>query len=404
MQGKKVLLCVPGGIAAFKVVQVARDLTEQGADVRVLMTRSAERFVGAQTFAALTGNPVASQLFGGGADVPHVELARGASLAVVAPATANTISRLAAGAADDLVTATLLTVRCPILVVPAMHTEMWEHPATQQNLATLKSRGVRVLGPAAGALSSGDSGPGRMVEPTEISAAATGLLGRSEDLAGVRVLITAGGTREPIDPVRYIGNNSSGRMGYILAEAAVARGAKVSLVSGPSSLAPPHGIDLVRVTTAAEMREAVLARAADADVVIKAAAVADFTPVEVAPRKIKKDEGPPGLTLVPTKDILAELGHDPALRKQGGVLVGFAAETEGDPSKLMELAELKRAAKGADVVVANQVGVAESGFDASTSRAVMALPGEQRDLGLVAKEDLAAMLLTLVRSLLSQQR
>ncbi|MEA2460970.1 MAG: phosphopantothenoylcysteine decarboxylase / phosphopantothenate---cysteine ligase [Actinomycetota bacterium] len=396
----KVLLCVTGGIAAYKVVQVARDLTELGSDVRVVMTPAATRFVGAQTFAALTRNPVSTELFGVGADVPHVELARGADLAIVAPATAQVLSQMRVGAAADLMTATLLMVRCPILVVPAMHTEMWDHPATQDNVRELRARGLHFLGPASGSLSSGDQGPGRMVEPDEIVAEARRLLTRAEDLAGKVVLITAGGTQEPLDPVRFIGNHSSGRMGYVLAAEALARGAKVVLVTGPTELDPPPGVDLVRVQTAAEMRDAVLSRAADADVIVKAAAVADFSPAEFQGRKIKKDAGPPEIRLVPTVDILAELGADPSLRKRNGVLVGFAAETEPDPQRLAELAEAKRLRKGADLVIANEVGVSDSGFSAHTNRSVIAGPDVVQDLGLVPKTVLAEAIFDRVAALL----
>lgn len=383
--GRKILLAVSGGIAAYKVVQVARDLTQLGADVRVLMTPSAKRFVGPQTFAALTDNPVATKLFGRGAEVPHVELARGADLAIVAPATANTIARMAHGFADDLMSATLLTARCPVLVVPAMHTEMWDNAATETNIGLLRERGITILGPASGALSSGDEGPGRMVEPPAILEAAAAILGRVSDLAGKRLLITAGGTREPIDPVRFIGNHSSGRMGYVLAEEAAKRGAKVILVSGATNLQPPPGVEVVPAHTADEMRDAVLSHAAEADVVIKAAAVADFKPSDSALKKLKKSEGAPHIDLIPTPDILRELGSHPELRKPGGILVGFAAETEPDPDRLGELAEQKRKDKGADIIVANQVGVIDSGFEVATNRALIASPEGVEHLGLTTK-------------------
>jgi phosphopantothenoylcysteine decarboxylase/phosphopantothenate--cysteine ligase len=400
--GKKILLGVSGGIAAYKVVQLARDLAEAGADVRVLMTPSAERFVGSQTFAALTGNAVASKLFGSGGQVPHVELARGAALMIVAPATANVIAKMAGGFADDLLSAALLTASCPVLVVPAMHTEMWEHPATQRNVSTLASNGVHLLGPAVGALSSGDSGTGRMVEPDEIMAETRRLLGTSSELEGRRVLVTAGGTREALDPVRYIGNRSSGRMGYLVAEAAIRRGAKVTLVSGPSQMRAPRGVDLVSVTSAAEMAEAVFAAAGDSDVIVKAAAVADFTPVEPAATKIKKSSGVPRIELAPTTDILARLGGSAELRKPGSVLVGFAAETARDSSELAHLADEKRTRKGADIIVANQVGVEDSGFDVATSRVTISTLQGTEDLGLVTKEDLADLILDRVGAALAQ--
>jgi phosphopantothenoylcysteine decarboxylase/phosphopantothenate--cysteine ligase len=400
LQSRKILLFVTGGIAAYKVVQVARDLTELGADVRVVMTPAAEQFVGKQTFAALTRNRVATDLFEAGPEVPHVELARGADLAIVAPATAHALAQMASGLAGDLMTATLLMTSCPTLLVPAMHTEMWNHPATQANLRTLEARGAHVLGPAEGSLSSGDEGPGRMVSPAEILAEARRILATSQDLAGVRVLVTAGGTQEPIDPVRYLGNHSSGRMGYVLARTAEARGAKVTLVSGPTELPPPPGVEVVPVGTAAEMYDAVIRRSPDADVVIKAAAVADFTPDASAPKKLKKGAGPPEIRLVPTIDILATLGSHPELRKPGGILVGFAAETEPDPTRLAALAEEKRVAKGADMIVANEVGVPDSGFRAETNRAVIATTAGLEDLGLVGKTSLAEILLDHVVRLL----
>ena len=400
VQGKKILLCVTGGIAAYKVAFVARGLAQSGADVRVLMTRSAEKFVGAQTFAALTGNQVYTALFAEGPDVPHVELARGADLAIVAPATANSIAKLALGIADDLFSATLLTVRCPVMVVPAMHTEMWEHAATQENIATLEARGAIVVGPAVGALSSGDAGPGRMVEPEDILVTAIKLLARYQDLLGKRVLVTAGGTQEPIDPVRFIGNRSSGLMGIEIAASAAARGAKVTLVIGPSNLKPPPQVEVVPVKTAGEMRDAVFAAAGDADVIVKAAAVADWQSNEHADKKLKKAEGPPQIELVPTPDILSELGNSSGVRKPGGILVGFAAETEPDPTALAALAEDKRRTKGADLIVANDVSSPDSGFEVPTNRAVIAAPDGVTDVGLVTKKALAEALVDKIAELL----
>ncbi len=400
IQGRKVLLCVTGGIAAYKVAYVARELTQLGADVRVVMTRSAQEFVGAQTFAALTNNPVLTEMFSEGPDATHVELARGAELAIVAPATANALSKLAHGVADDLFSATMLMVRCPILIAPAMHTEMWEHPATQENVKLLEERGVRLVGPVVGELSSGDFGAGRMVEPEDIVATCRELLGRSQALEGRRILITAGGTQEPIDPVRFIGNRSSGLMGFAIAKAAMERGAKVTLVAGAVGPPPPAGVDLVQVRTAAEMRAAVLNVAADVDAIVKAGAVADFKPVESAPKKLKKAKGPPEITLVPTPDILAELGASPELRKPGGILVGFAAETEPDPKRLGQLAQLKLESKKADLIVANDVASADSGFEVRTNRAVIASKDGVDDLGLVTKESLADALMDRIATLL----
>ena len=403
VQGRKILVCVTGGIAAYKVAFVVRALAQLGADVRVLMTASAHRFIGEQTLATLSGHPVATEMFGAGPDVPHVELARGADLVIVAPATANIVSKMVAGAADELVSATLLTATCPILAAPAMHTEMWENPATRANIDTLVSRGVRLVGPTEGPLSSGDEGAGRMAEPDDIVAAAEELLGRSTALAGRRVLVTAGGTQEPIDPVRFIGNRSSGRMGYAIARAAAARSGKVTLVSGPTELPPPATVDLVPVKTATEMRAAVLERAPVADIIVKAAAVADFRPESTAGRKLKKADGPPEVVLVPNPDILAELGSDPGRRKPGGVLVGFAAETEPDPGSLAELAETKRRSKGADLIVANDVSSPDSGFNVRTNRAVIAGPDGVRDLGLMTKDGLADAIIDAAVALLERR-
>jgi phosphopantothenoylcysteine decarboxylase/phosphopantothenate--cysteine ligase len=401
VQGSKIVLCVSGGIAAYKVVFVARSLAEMGADVRVVMTASAHKFVGEQTFAALSGNPVATDMFGTGADVPHVELARGADLVVVAPATANILAKMAAGFADDLVSATLLTATCPVLVAPAMHTEMWENAATQANLEVLESRGVTFVGPASGPLSSGDEGPGRMSEPDEIVAAVAEALGRARDLLGRAVVVTAGGTQEPIDPVRFIGNRSSGRMGYAIARAAAARGAKVLLISGPTELPAPPGVETVPVQTAGEMRAAVLDHAPAADAIVKAAAVADFRPESSAAVKLKKAAGPPEVVLIPNRDILSELGHSTQFRREGAILVGFAAETEPDPAALARLAGEKLRSKGADLIVANDVSSPDSGFSVRTNRAVIASRAGTTDVGLVTKEALAEAIIDSIVALLA---
>lgn len=399
-QGKKIILAVTGGIAAYKVIEVARALTELGADVRVVMTRSAQRFVSADTFAALTGNAVGTDLFGTGPDVPHVELARGAALMVVAPATANSLAKMTHGIADDLFSATVLTARCPVLVVPAMHTEMWENAATQHNIETLRERGITFAGPVAGPLSSGDTGMGRMVEPDAIVTAVLEALAHARELDGRSLLVTAGGTQEPIDPVRYISNRSSGLMGYLIAEEAARRGGKVILVTGPTTLKTPGVNEIVRVKTAREMRDAVLARAGTVDVVIKAAAVADFSPITSADHKLKKALGPPDIVLEPAPDILAELGASRHLLKPGGVVVGFAAETEPDAGRLAELATSKRASKRADVIVANDVGSPDSGFEVHTNRAVIAAADGITDVGLVTKKALARALVDKVVALL----
>jgi phosphopantothenoylcysteine decarboxylase/phosphopantothenate--cysteine ligase len=390
--GKKVILCVTGGIAAYKVIEVARALTELGADVRVVMTRSAQRFVEAQTFTALTGNPVGTDLFVQGPDVPHVELARGADLLLVAPATANSLAKMAHGLADDLFSATFLTAHCPVVVVPAMHTEMWENQATQDNVATLIERGIVAVGPVEGALSSGDTGMGRMVEPDAIVAATLEVLSHARELEGREVLVTAGGTQEPIDPVRYISNRSSGLMGYLIAQEAARRGAKVTLVTGPTTLKTPGVQEVIKVKTAQEMRDGVIERAGNMDVVIKAAAVADFRPITHADHKLKKADGPPDIVLESAPDILAELGATRSLLKPGAVLVGFAAETQPDPAQLAKLAESKRSSKNADVIVANDVGSPDSGFEVHTNRAVIAAADGITDVGLVTKKALARAL------------
>ena len=400
VQGRKIVVCVSGGIAAYKTVYLARALAQSGADVRVVMTASALNFIGAQTFSGVTGNSAITELFSEGPDAPHVELARGADIAIVAPATANALAKMAAGIADDVFSATLLTVRCPIVVAPAMHAEMWDHPATRENVVRLKERGVTVIGPEAGPLMSGDDGMGRMADPDCIIAATAAVLERSRDLSGRRVVVTAGGTQEPIDPVRFIGNRSSGLMGFAIAREAAGRGAKVTLVAGPHNLEPPAGVEVVAVGTADEMRAAVLQAAPDADVVVKAAAVADFKPLRMVDRKLKKAAGPPEIDLVPTPDILAELGSTPGLRKPDGILVGFAAETEQDPGRLAQLALQKRRSKGADLIVANEVGTNDSGFGARTNRAVIASAEGAVDVGLVTKEALARALMDRIVELL----
>ena len=367
MDGRRVLLGVTGGVAAYKSAHLARLLRAAGADVTVVMTDAAQRFVGPDTFAALTGNPVHTSLWDRPADVIHVRLAHETDVAVVAPATANVLAKLAHGLADDLLTSTLLEFGGPLVVAPAMHTGMWEHPATRRNLETLAGRGVRVVGPESGPLAHGDSGPGRLAEPEEIAAAveaAFGAMAPVGDLVGRTVIVTAGPTHEPIDPVRFLGNHSSGKMGVAIAAEAVARGAHVVLILGPGAVAPPKGIDLTRVTTAEQMRQAVRAHAADADAVVMAAAVADFRPKAAAEAKLKKERGTPDLVLEPTPDILAELGE---ARRPGLVLVGFAAETEDVEGSGRE----KLTRKHLDLLVANEVGRPGTGFGADTNHAAI---------------------------------
>jgi phosphopantothenoylcysteine decarboxylase/phosphopantothenate--cysteine ligase len=361
----RVVLGVGGGIAAYKACELLRRLTESGHDVTVVPTASALRFVGAPTWEALSGHPVTAEVWESVSEVPHVRLGQQADLVVVAPATADLLARAAHGLADDLLTNTLLTARCPVLFAPAMHTEMWQHPATRENVATLRRRGAVVLDPAVGRLTGADSGPGRLPEPGEIFEAALCLLNRSllrrgsaaPDLAGLRVLITAGGTREPLDPVRYLGNRSSGLQGYALARAAVARGAEVTLIAANVALPDPAGVKLLRAGTALELRDEVRAAAADADVVVMSAAVADFRPADYAEAKIKKtdDSSAPELTLVQNPHILRELGHERL--RAGQTVVGFAAETGDAEHSALEFGRRKLADYGVDLLVVNEVGV-----------------------------------------------
>ncbi len=358
----RVVLGVSGGVAAYKACTLLRLLTESGHDVQVVATASALRFVGEPTWAALSGHPVGTGLWEDVHEVPHVRLGQQADLVVVAPATADLIARAAHGMAGDLLAAVLLTARCPVLLAPAMHTEMWEHPATRANVATLRARGVRVLDPASGRLTGADSGRGRLPEPQEIAAAARALLTvpgaptvGAGALAGRRVVVSAGGTQEPLDPVRYLGNRSSGRQGFALAAAAAARGARVTLVAANTTLPVPPGVELVAVGTAEELQRAVTSAAEAADVVVMAAAVADFRPAGVAAVKIKKSDDPdddPVVRLVRTPDVLAGLV---ATRAQGQLLVGFAAETGDASGDVLQHARRKLERKGCDLLVVNDV-------------------------------------------------
>ncbi len=355
----RVLLGVAGGIAAYKACELLRRLTETGHSVRVLPTASALEFVGAATFEALSGQPVHTGVFADVPTVPHVRLGQEADLVVVAPATADLMARAAHGRADDLLTAALLTARCPVLFAPAMHTEMWEHPATRDNAALLRSRGAVVLEPASGRLTGRDTGPGRLPDPAEIAEFARLLLERPDalprDLAGRRVVVSAGGTREALDPVRFLGNRSSGRQGYALARVAAQRGARVTLVAAHTADLPdPAAVEVVRAGSARELREAVLGAAAGADAVVMAAAVADFRPVAPAENKIKKGSADPApLALTTNPDILAELVRG---REPGQVVVGFAAETGDADGDVLQHGRAKLARKGCDLLVVNAVG------------------------------------------------
>jgi phosphopantothenoylcysteine decarboxylase/phosphopantothenate--cysteine ligase len=366
LTGRRVVLGITGGIAAYKAVEVCRRLVDAGAHVVPVMTKAAERFVGRTTFSALASEPVQTELWDGPTPIPHTRLGQEADLIVVAPATARVISAYATGLATDLLTNTLLATRAPVLVCPAMHTEMWEHPAVVANLETLRARGVHVVEPAVGRLAGGDTGAGRLADPAAIVAAAERILGPC-DLAGTSVVVTAGGTREPIDAVRVIANRSSGKQGYAIAAEAATRGAGVVLVSTVDLPVPP-GVDVVPVETAEQLEDAVTARAG-ADVIVMAAAVADFRPKLAAPGKLKKQEGPPEIVLEPTPDILAGLG---AAKRAGQVLVGFAAETDD----LLANAEAKLAAKRLDLVVANDVSAPGVGFGHDTNAVVLLRPGQ----------------------------
>ncbi len=347
-----------GGIAAYKACELLRRLTESGHDVTVVPTAAALEFVGAPTWAALSGKPVATDVWTSVHEVPHVRLGQEADLVVVAPATADLLARAAHGMADDLLTSTLLTARCPVVVAPAMHTEMWEHAATRANVATLRERGVVVLEPAEGRLTGADTGKGRLPDPEEIFHAALDVLVRGDarqDLAGWHVVVSAGGTREYLDPVRYLGNRSSGRQGYALARTAAARGASVTLVAANTELADPAGVKVVRVETTAELRERVLEASVAADAVVMAAAPADFRPAEVSTSKIKKsdDGGAPPLELVQNPDILAGLAADRP--RPDTLVVGFAAETGDASGDVLAHARAKLARKGCDLLVLNDV-------------------------------------------------
>jgi phosphopantothenoylcysteine decarboxylase / phosphopantothenate---cysteine ligase len=351
---------VSGGIAAYKACELLRRFTESGHEVTVVPTAAALEFVGAPTWAALSGRPVASEVWTGVHDVPHVRIGQSADLVVVAPATADLMAKAAHGLADDLLTNVLLTAHCPVVFAPAMHTEMWEHPATAENVATLRRRGVLVVEPAEGRLTGADTGKGRFPDPEEVFAVALDLLARTgaptlHDLAGRHVVVSAGGTREYLDPVRFLGNRSSGLQGYALARTAVARGAEVTLVSANVALRDPAGAKVVRVETTAQLRESVLAAAATADAVVMAAAPVDFRPAELSSTKIKKDPDRSATTLEleQNPDILRELSGNRA--RPGSVVVGFAAETGDQTSTVLELARAKLARKGCDLLVVNDV-------------------------------------------------
>ncbi|MFC4059843.1 bifunctional phosphopantothenoylcysteine decarboxylase/phosphopantothenate--cysteine ligase CoaBC [Planomonospora corallina] len=391
-----VVLGVSAGIAAYKACELLRLFTESGHDVRVVPTREALRFVGEPTWAALSGNPVTVDVWDSVHEVPHVRIGQGADLVVVAPATADVLAKAAHGLAGDLLTNTLLTARCPVVFAPAMHTEMWEHPATRANVATLRERGALVLDPAVGRLTGADTGRGRLPDPVQIFEVCRRVLaGRALDLAGRHVVVSAGGTREAIDPVRFIGNRSSGLQGHALARTAAARGARVTLVAANVALPGPAGVTVVGVESALQLREAVLEAAADADAVVMAAAVADFRPAARSDSKIKKTSAEPdAIHLVKNPDILAELGER---RREGGkpcpaVIVGFAAETDD----VLANGRAKLARKGCDLLVVNQVGENLAFGTPDNAAVVLAADGEPVEIPRGPKEDLADVVWDLV--------
>jgi phosphopantothenoylcysteine decarboxylase / phosphopantothenate---cysteine ligase len=388
----RIVLGVGAGIAAYKVCELLRLLTESGHSVRVVPTPDALRFVGAATWKALSGQPVSTSLWDDIDEVPHVTLGQQADLVLVAPATADLMARAASGLAPDLLCNVLLTAHCPVVYAPAMHTEMWQHPATQANVATLRRRGALVLEPASGRLTGSDSGPGRLPEPGELYHVALRVLARrsaslSPDLAGRRVVISAGGTREELDPVRFIGNWSSGLQGYALARTAAARGAEVTLLAANTGLADPAGVHVIRVTSARELRDAAVQAAADADAVVMAAAVADFRPVTRSEAKLKKAGRPPApIELTENPDILRELST--VRRRAGQVIVGFSAETD-DP---IGNGLAKLAAKGCDLMVVNRVGNGLAFGTTDNEAEILAADGERVSFPRGSKESLAEVI------------
>ncbi|WP_313409942.1 bifunctional phosphopantothenoylcysteine decarboxylase/phosphopantothenate--cysteine ligase CoaBC [Aeromicrobium sp.] len=386
----RIVLGVTGGVAAYKAALLLRLFTEEGHDVRVVPTESALEFVGAATWEALSGNPVQTGVFENVQAVPHVKLGQTADLVVVVPATANTLARAAHGLADDLLTNTLLTARCPVVLAPAMHTEMWEHPATVANVATLRERGVLVIEPDSGRLTGADTGPGRLPEPEAIHALCRHVLqGRPRDLVGRHVAISAGGTREFLDPVRFLGNRSSGRQGIALAEAALARGASVTLVAANVSVDVPAGADVVRVVTTAELRDAMLKASESADAVVMAAAPADFRPASFAESKIKKqgDGVAPTIELVENPDILLELVRTRSGRSP--VIAGFAAETGDASGSVLDHARAKLARKGCDVLVVNDVGSERVFGQPDNEVTILTADGAEQPVPRAVKADIA---------------
>jgi len=395
LRGRRILLGVSGSIAAYKAAELASLLTQAGAHVDAILTAAATRFVTPLTFQSLTGRPAHADLWSADAHVLHVGLAGGADLLLVAPATADVLAKLAHGLADDLVTVTALAARCPLLVAPAMDAGMFEHPAVQANLAVLRGRGATVMGPAEGRMASGLAGRGRMLEPVEILGHVRRAAGRHGPLAGRRVVVTASGTEEPVDPVRVLANRSSGKQGFALAQAALDRGAEVVLVAAPCALPTPVGARRIDVGSAEEMARAVLDAAASADVLLMAAAVADFRPARPAPRKIKKDQGPPALELERTADILSAVAEARDRTGRPACVVGFAAET-GD---LVASARKKLEKKRLSLVVANDVARRDSGFGSDTNRVTLVDAAGAEELPLLSKAEVAERILDRVGAL-----
>lgn len=392
---KSILLCVTGGIAAFKAVLLLRLLTKAGADVRVIMSRSATQFVGPLTFEALSNHPVLTDLWATGAGgEAHIQLAESADLIGVVPATANTLARMTYGMADDIVTTTLLAAKAPILVAPAMHTRMYQHPATQDNLATLRRRGVYIVEPVVGELASGH-GKGRLAEPEEILAHIERCL-TPQVLKGHTVVVTAGPTVEALDPVRFISNPSTGKMGYAIARQAARRGARVILISGPTALSTPHGVEKISIRSARELHDAVMAHYEQADLLIKSAAVADYTPREALEHKLKKGDQTLTLELVSTVDILAAVGARRKQEGRGPVLIGFAMETR----ELLNQARLKLEKKGCDLIVANNLREAGAGFGHETNQVTFVDASGAESLPLLSKDEVASRLLDRAQVLL----
>jgi phosphopantothenoylcysteine decarboxylase/phosphopantothenate--cysteine ligase len=397
-----IALGVSGGIGAYKAVEIARGLQKNGHDVVAVMTKSARKFVGPLTFEAITRRPAITSLWtpGSNTNIEHIAIASSIDLLLVAPATANTIARFANGQANDFLSSLYLATRAPVLVAPAMNSNMFDHPAVVKNMETLGARGVQMVDPGSGYLACGWIGKGRLAEPADVVAAAEQLLRArpsGASMAGRRVLITAGPTFEDIDPVRFVGNRSSGRMGYAVAAEALRRGASVTLVTGPTHLTPPHGAEVVKVRSAADMHAAVMDRVAGRDVVIMSAAVADYTPSAPSDQKVKKGDGPVTITLRHTKDILAELGRLASRAHGVPVLVGFAAET----NDVIAYAKDKLQKKGADLIVANDVSRADAGFDVDTNAVSLVSAAGVDELPVQPKSAVAAMILDRVEQMLA---